>query len=92
MIDEIAFNLEHEPKLEPIDQPEFIETDQIQQTANTLPEFDFRKTPLSLPAKEQLANIYESVLTGGDAASTRSGLRNRILQNILILSQVPIFQ
>ena len=40
MIDEIAFNLEHELKLEPIDQQEFIGTDQIQY-ANTLPEFNF---------------------------------------------------
>ncbi len=82
MIDEIALNLEHEVKLEPIDQPEFIATNQIQPTTNTLPEFNFRNTPLSHPAQEQLAGIYKAVLAGGEAASKRSGLRNRILQNI----------
>ena len=82
MIDEIAFDLEHELKLEPIDQQQFIGTDQIQHTANTLPAFDFRKTPLSRPAQEQLAKIYKSVRAGGEAASKRSGLRNLILKNI----------
>ena len=82
MIDEIAFNFEHELKLEPIDQQQFIGTDQIQHTANTLPEFNFRKTSLSRPAREQLAEIYKSVLAGGEAASKRSGLRNLILTNI----------
>ena len=82
MIDEIAFNFEHELKLEPIDQQEFIGTDQIQLTTNTLPEFNFRKTSLSRPAREQLARIYKSVLAGGRAASNRSGLRNRMLKNI----------
>ena len=81
MIDEIAFNLEHEPTLEPIDQQQFIGTDQIQY-ANTLPEFNFRNTSLSRPAREQLARIYKSVLAGGGAASNRSGLRNRMLKNI----------
>ena len=81
MIDEIAFNFEHEQKSGPIDQQQFIGTDQIQY-ANTLPEFNFRKTSLSRPAREQLARIYKSVLAGGRAASNRSGLRNRMLKNI----------
>ena len=35
MIDEIAFNFEHEQKLEPIDQQQFIGTDQIQYSQHT---------------------------------------------------------
>ena len=95
MIDEIAFNLEHEINLEPIDQQEFIGTDQIQYTANTLPDFNFRKTSLSRPAREQLARIYKSVLAGGGAASKRSGLRNLILNNIFnfdIGAYIPVSQ
>ena len=78
MINEVTFNLEHEQKSGPTDQQEFIGTD----TANTLPAFNFRKTSLSRPAREQLARIYKSVLAGGGAASNRSGLRNRMLKNI----------
>ena len=79
MINEVTFNLEHEQKSGPTDQQEFIGTD----TANTLPAFNFRKTSLSRPAREQLAKIYKSVLAGGEAAaSKRSGLRNLILTNI----------
>jgi len=65
MIDELAFDLEHEQKSGPIDQQQSIATNQIQHTANTLPAFDFRETPLLRPAQEQLAKIYESVRAGG---------------------------
>ena len=95
MTDEIAFNLEHEPKLEPIDQQQFIASNQIQPTTNTLPAFNFRKTSLSHPAREQLAKIYESVRAGGEAASKRSVLRNLILNNIFnfdIGAYIPVSQ
>ena len=39
-------------------------------------------TPLSRPAREQLAKIHELVLAGGKAEAKRSGLRNLILNNI----------
>ena len=92
MIDELAFDLEHEQKSGPIDQQQSIATSQIQPTTNTLPAFDFRKTQLSRSAREQLAKIYESVQAGSKADPKRSDLRNLILKTIFDPVRRPTFQ
>ena len=49
---------------------------------NELPDFDFRAVSLSRSSCEQLARIYEAVrVTGSNAASERTGLRNLLIEN-----------